>query len=72
MEYDNLYGWVEETVTYAKILPKMVNPRDIAGSAEEDMFFYFDFPIQVSFSSKKTMRTSDDTFESAKYFKAVI
>ena len=46
-EFDYLYGWVKKqtnnnnnnnnkTVTYAKILPRMVNPRDIAGNAEEE------------------------------------
>ena len=35
-ECDNLNGWIKKTkktktVTYAKILPEMVNPRDIAG-----------------------------------------
>ena len=34
MECDYLYGWIK-TPTYAKISPKMVNPRDIAGNAEE-------------------------------------
>ena len=27
---------LRKTVTFAKISPKMVNPRDIAGSAEEE------------------------------------
>ena len=40
-EYDYLYGWIKrtkqtKTVTYAKISPKMANPRDIAGNAEEE------------------------------------
>ena len=32
-EFDCLYGWIlkKKTVTYAKISPKMVNPRDLAG-----------------------------------------
>ena len=34
-ECDYLYGWIKN-VTYTKILPKMVNPRDIAGNAEEE------------------------------------
>ena len=29
-----LYGWIKKTVTYAKISPQMVNPRDIGGKAE--------------------------------------
>ena len=32
MECDYLYDWIKKTVTYAKISPKMVNPRDIAGN----------------------------------------
>ena len=28
--------WDSKTVTYAKISPKMVNPRDIPGKAEEE------------------------------------
>ena len=35
-ECHNLYGWIKQMVTYAKILPKMVNPRDISGNAEEE------------------------------------
>ena len=35
-ERDYLYGWIKKTVTYAKISPKMVNPRDRAGNAEEE------------------------------------
>ena len=31
-EFDYLYGWIK-TVTYAKISPNMMNPRDIAGNA---------------------------------------
>ena len=34
-----LYGWMEKTVTYTKISPKMVNPRDAAGHAEEEEGF---------------------------------
>ena len=30
-ECDYLNGWIEKPATYAKISPKMVNPRDIAG-----------------------------------------
>ena len=37
-----------ETVTYTQILPKMVNPRDIGGNAEED------FCVSVRFSDEKT------------------
>ena len=33
---DYLYGWAKKMVTYAKISQKMVNPRDIAGNAEEE------------------------------------
>ena len=33
---DYLYGWIKKTVTCTKISPKMVNPRDIAGNAEEE------------------------------------
>ena len=35
-EYDYLYGWINKTVTYAKISPKMVNVRDIAVNAEDE------------------------------------
>ena len=36
-ECDYLYGWIKKKkVTYAKISPKMVNPGDIAGNAEEE------------------------------------
>ena len=30
-ECDYLNGWIKKTVTYTKISPKMVNPRDLAG-----------------------------------------
>ena len=34
---DYLYGWIKKkTITYAKISPKMVNPRDRAGNVEEE------------------------------------
>ena len=36
MECDYLYGWIKKTVTYAKISSKIMNPRDNAGSAEEE------------------------------------
>ena len=37
MECDFLYGWnKKKTVTYAKVLPKMVNTRRISGNAEEE------------------------------------
>ena len=36
MECNYLYDWVTKTVTYTKIPPKMVNPKDIAGNAEEE------------------------------------
>ena len=35
----NLYAWIkkkQKPATYAKISPKMTNPRDIAGNAEEE------------------------------------
>ena len=35
-ECDYLYSRIKQTVTYAKISPKMVNPRDIAGEREEE------------------------------------
>ena len=35
-ECDYLYGWIRKMVTYAKISSRMVNPRDIAGNAEEE------------------------------------
>ena len=35
-ECDYLYGWIKKTFTYQKISPKTVNPRDIAGNAEEE------------------------------------
>ena len=37
-ECDNFYGWIKKmvTFTYTKISPKMVNPRDLAGNAEEE------------------------------------
>ena len=31
-----LYSWIKKTVTFAKISPTMVNPRDIAKNAEEE------------------------------------
>ena len=31
-----LYGWIKKAVTYTKISPKLVNPRDLAGIAEEE------------------------------------
>ena len=34
-ECDYLYGWIK-MVTYTKISPKMVNPRDITGNTEEE------------------------------------
>ena len=35
-ECDYLYGWIKKnTITCAKISPKMVNPRDLAGNAGE-------------------------------------
>ena len=38
-ECDYLYGWIKknERVTYAKISPKMVDPRDVALNAEEEI-----------------------------------
>ena len=36
MECECLCGWIKKTVTYAELLPKMLNPRDIAGNAEEE------------------------------------
>ena len=30
-EYDYLNGWIKKTITYTKISPKMMNPRDTAG-----------------------------------------
>ena len=37
-ECDYLNGWnKKKTVTYAKISPKMVNPRDIAGEREKQI-----------------------------------
>ena len=36
-ECDYLYGWIKnKRVTYAKISPKIVNPRAIAGNTEEE------------------------------------
>ena len=35
-EYDYLYSWMKKTVTYAKISPKVTNPRIIAGSTEDE------------------------------------
>ena len=35
-EHDYLYGWMIKTVTYAKISPRMVNPRYIAAITEGD------------------------------------
>ena len=31
-----LYGWIKKKLSHAKISPKVVNPRDIAGNAEEE------------------------------------
>ena len=33
---DYLDGWIKKLITYAKISPKMVNPRDLAGNAGEE------------------------------------
>ena len=35
-ECDYLNGWIMKKVTYAKSSPKMVNPSDVAGNAEEE------------------------------------
>ena len=35
-ECDCLNRWIKAMVTYAKISPRMVNPRDIAGNAKEE------------------------------------
>ena len=39
-ECDYFNGWIKKKVTHAKISPKMVNPRYIAGNVEgeEEMF----------------------------------
>ena len=34
-ECDYLYGWIKNMVTYAKISPTIVNPRNIAGNEED-------------------------------------
>ena len=34
-ECDYLNGWIKKTVTYAKISPRVVNPRDIAGERKK-------------------------------------
>ena len=39
MDCNCINGWIRKTVTCAKISPKMVNPRDIAG--EFRRFIYF-------------------------------
>ena len=36
-ECDYLYGWIEKQSHYAKISPKMVNPRDLAGVQKKKM-----------------------------------
>ena len=37
MDYDYLYGWIKKNGHIRKNLTqKMVNPRDIAGNAEEE------------------------------------
>ena len=36
MECDYLYGWSKKTITHANILPKVANPIDVAGHAEEE------------------------------------
>ena len=36
-ERDYVNGWIKEKkATYAKISPKMVNPRDLAGNTKEE------------------------------------
>ena len=35
-ECEYLYGWINKTVTCAKLSQKKVNPRDIAGNTEEE------------------------------------
>ena len=37
IECDYLFGKTKKTVTYAKLSPKMVNLRDIAGNADEEV-----------------------------------
>ena len=37
-EYDYLDGWIKK-VTYSKISPIMVNPRDLAGERRRRSFF---------------------------------
>ena len=41
MEYDYLNGWIKKMATYTQISPKMVNPRDIGGNADEEVSFSF-------------------------------
>ena len=36
MECSYLYGWIKKTVTYAKISPKIVNSRSMAGNTEKE------------------------------------
>ena len=35
-EFDYLYGWIKKQSHTQKISPKMVNPRNTAGNAEEE------------------------------------
>ena len=37
-ECDYLYGWILKNGHIRKISPKMVNPSDLAGNAEEEKF----------------------------------
>ena len=44
-ECDYPYGWIKKTVTCTKISPKMVKPRDLAGSAEDEESCKFDLQL---------------------------
>ena len=50
MECGYLNGWIKKTVTYAKISPKMVNPRDRAGEhRQRRIYLSVGQPVETSF-----------------------
>ena len=62
-ECDYLYGWIKETVTYAKISPKMTNPRDIAGEhrRKSGQQYYVDTRAEAIIVSRQKGRNSEQT-----------
>ena len=40
-----LSGWIKKNAAYAKIPPKMMNPRDTAVNTEEEEFIFVEVPV---------------------------